>query len=185
MAYASSYATSSPISSLSTPFPSCNSTLPFALRPSPFSCPLPLLSFSLVLPQSSHFHRNRVISLHLTLCSDFLPFSTKCTRCPLILSLPSMRVHRRSFFFAHSSPSQQPFSSRPFSHFYIRAKPYPKNNPFHAVYDLYTYVSEEGSGRRGNTVYGYGQPTEINILSVIVFLLRRHFCRSPSLRGNY
>lgn len=81
--YASSYATSSPISSLSTPFPSCSSTLPS-----------PLLSYT-----PTYIH---ILLLHIFIGTapslSVLPFapishpSQRRIRCPLILSLPSLRL---------------------------------------------------------------------------------------------
>jgi len=169
IAYASSRMQPSPVSSSSTPFPSCGSA--FLLSISIFP---PAVAPSLfILPFASISH-----SPHRRVPSFFPP-----------------RTHRRlssaPFFFAHSPP-RRPSSSRPFSHSYIRsgkALPYLKNNPRrHISCDLYTYVKKW----KGAAVYSQPRPdcplssySSFGVTSVVFFpprLFTRKLARDTAER---
>lgn len=140
-----------PVSSSSTPFPWRGSTLPSVL-------PLFLfLSRSASLPPTLDLGVSACIAPSLSvlpIATDFSPFSASCTRCSLILSLPSLRAHGRSLsrsslrLFCRARPDSRIYPTTllipvPFRTFtFAGAKPYvlhPKNNPRRNVsYDLYT-----------------------------------------------
>lgn len=126
IAYASSYATSSPIFSSSTPFSSVVA-LPFAL---PFASFLYLfLALSLSLSYSPSSFTFLSVSRHLSPSLPFAPISHPPRRRvhDVPLFSPSLRAYKRSSFFSHIHPRpNDPSRLVPFRTFtFAAAKPYP------------------------------------------------------------